>query len=343
MKEGQFIRQNESKWKAMELSVQQSAPHPDELARHFIVLTDDLAYARTFYPKGESTLFLNNLTRLYHQQIYTNKKEERGRLIWFWQYELPVLFYRYRKIFLYAFLFFLFFLSVGIVSAKNDPGFLRLILGDGYVNMTMHNIELGKPFGVYGSGGQWQMFWMIAYNNIKVAFFSFVSGIIIGIGPIIMNMQNSIMLGAFEYMFFSKGLGWQSISVIFIHGTLEIWSILIAIASGMILGNGLLFPGTYSRMQSLLRAARDGMKIVLGLVPLFLMAAFLESFVTRHANMPLVFKLIILAGSLCFLIGYFILYPIILHKKIQTDNNYSPSTKQTSFTRWKQQTSNSAN
>ncbi|MFT3904604.1 MAG: stage II sporulation protein M [Niabella sp.] len=341
MREGQFIRQNETKWKGIEQSIKQPQVHPDVLAGHFIELTDDLAYAKTFYPDGESVKFLNNLARLYHQKIYANKKEDKTRFYWFWQFDLPMLFYRYRKIFLYSFCFFLFFLLLGIISAKYDEGFVRLIMGDAYVNMTIANIEKGNPFGVYQSAGQLEMFFAIAINNIRVAFLSYVSGIVLGVGPVFMNMQNSIMLGAFEYFFFSRNLGWDSISVIFIHGTLEIWSIVIAIASGMILANGLLFPGTYSRGEALRRSGLDGMKIVFGLTPLFLLAAFLESFVTRYANMPMPFKLAILGGSLAFLIWYFIIYPYRLHKKVQgaTDNpsyiNYKPN----QFQQWLQQRS----
>jgi hypothetical protein len=51
------------------------------------------------------------------------------------------------------------------------------------------------------------------------------------------------------------------------------------------------------------------------LVPIFIVAAFLESFVTRHTEMPLVLSLFILLSSLSFILGYFIFYPIYLHKK----------------------------
>ena len=336
MKESQFIQQNVDKWKAMELRVKDAQTSSASLAHDFIELTDDLAYCRTFYPNGQSLSFLNGLTRQYHQKIYINKKEDKKRFYWFWQYELPDLFYKYRRFFLYSFLIFVFFVVLGVISAKYDERYVRLIMGDGYVNMTLENMKKGKPFNVYADGNQFEMFFSIAINNIKVALMSFVSGIVFGIGPIFINMQNSIMLGAFEYMFFSKGLGFKSLTVIFIHGTLEIWSIVIGIASGMILGAGLLFPGTYSRWQSLTRSARDGVKIVLGLVPLFIVAAFFESFVTRYADMPLIFRLLILGCSLAFLIYYFILYPIRLRKRIV---NYKPENviaEKNNFEQWLQ-------
>lgn len=341
MKESQFIQQNAGKWKEMEARVKNTQTSSASLAHDFIELTDDLAYSRTFYPNGQTIAFLNGLTRQYHQKIYVNKKEDKSRFYWFWQYELPELFYKYRKFFLYSFLIFAFFVMLGVVSAKYDEDYVRLIMGDGYVNMTLENMKNGKPFNVYASEGQAEMFFSIAINNIRVSFISFVSGIFFGIGPIFMNVKNSIMLGAFEYMFFSKGMGFRSLTVIFIHGTLEIWSIVIAIASGMILGAGLLFPGTYSRWESLTRSAKDGVKIVLGLVPLFIVAAFFESFVTRYADMPLVIRLLILGSSLAFLIYYFILYPNRLHKRIVNHQPEAFPSKKNNFTQWLQKKSNS--
>ncbi|HKG68345.1 MAG TPA: stage II sporulation protein M, partial [Segetibacter sp.] len=123
--------------------------------------------------------------------------------------------------------------------------------------------------------------------------------------------------------------------VIFIHGTLEIWAMVIAGAAGLILGNSILFPGTFSRKASILSGGRDGLKIVFGLVPVFLTAAFLESFVTRYTNMPLWLSLSILSASLIFITWYFILYPIRLHTKIKTALHDQPgSTNPSNFTQW---------
>jgi uncharacterized membrane protein SpoIIM required for sporulation len=123
------------------------------------------------------------------------------------------------------------------------------------------------------------------------------------------------MLGAFQYYFFSKGLGIQSILVIWIHGTLEISAIVIAGAAGLVLGNSLLFPKTYKRLVSLKKGANDGMKMAIGLVPIFITAAFFEGFVTRHTKMPIALSIIILAASLAFMIWYVIIYPRKIYNK----------------------------
>jgi hypothetical protein len=135
---------------------------------------------------------------------------------------------------------------------------------------------------------------------------------------------NGLMLGCFQYIFFSQGLGWQSVLVIWIHGTIEISSLVIASCAGIILGTGWLFPGTYTRKESFLRGVKDAVKICVSLVPFFIVAAFFESYVTHlmsntfeknsvDIGLPVPFSIMILAGSLILIVWYFVLYPIRLH------------------------------
>ncbi|TKC60335.1 stage II sporulation protein M [Pedobacter hiemivivus] len=314
MREALFVKQNSGKWKSYE---HLKASSPDEVAERFIDITNDLAYAKTFYPKSKTTAYLNGLASVLHQSIYKNKKEDTNRFSTFWKFELPVLFYTYRRQLLYAFIFFLISGAIGVLSAKYDDAFLRLILGDGYVNMTNENIAKGDPFGVYKRQGPVAMFFSIATNNIYVSMVAFLSGIFLGIGPVFMLLRNGIMVGAFEYYFFSKSLGAESVLVIWIHGTLEISAIIIAGAAGLVLGHGLLFPKTYTRLQAFKNSAKDGTKIALGIVPILLVAAFFEGFITRYTNMPLWLSISILGGSLLFIIWYVIIYPLQLNKRNQ--------------------------
>jgi uncharacterized membrane protein SpoIIM required for sporulation len=83
------------------------------------------------------------------------------------------------------------------------------------------------------------------------------------------------------------------------------------------MGGGILFPRTLTRGQSFSIGAREGVKIVVGVIPFFLIAAFIESFVTRHTEMPTVVKLAIILASLGFILWYFVFYPIQLHRSTQ--------------------------
>ena len=318
MREALFVKQNSEKWTAYE---QLQTNSPDELAERFIDIMNDLAYAKTFYPKSKTTAYLNGVAAKLHQSIYKNKKEETSRFIKFWKFELPFLFYQYRRQLLYAFLFFTTFSLIGALSAKYDDTFVRLILGDSYINMTNENIAKGDPFGVYKQQGEFQMFFQIAANNSYVTLLAFVSGIFLSIGPVFIMMKNGIMLGSFEYYFFSKGLGLDSILVIWIHGTLEISAIIIAGAAGLVLGQGLLFPKTYTRAQAFKQSAKDGTKIAVGIIPIIIIAAFFESFITRHTSMPSWLSVSILASSLTFIIWYVIIYPNQLIKRNQSTSN----------------------
>jgi len=165
------------------------------------------------------------------------------------------------------------------------------------------------------------MFVQIAFNNIRVAFYTFVLGITLGVGSVYMLFKNGLMLGVFEYLFFHHGLGLQSILVIFIHGTLEISAVVIAGASGLVIGNSILFPGTYTRLESLMRGGKDAVKIIVTLIPVFIIAAIFESYVTRHTGMPLWLSVSILSASLAFIVWYFIYFPIVVNKKMKHAEN----------------------
>ncbi|NIG57058.1 stage II sporulation protein M [Chitinophaga sp. Cy-1792] len=312
MRESLFIKKNLARWKKYQ---EEPTDNPDEMSERFVSILDDLAYAKTFYSFSKVTRYINGIAAGIFQRIYQHKKEDTGRFLLFFKFELPLLFRKYHKTLLYAFCFFAVFCLIGTFSAAHDETFVRGVLGDEYLNMTEKNIANGDPFGVYNSRGELYMFLSIAYNNIYVSIACFVLGIFLGLGTLWMLFRNGIMIGAFHYLFVSHGLGWKAVLVVMIHGTIELSSLVISGCAGLILGNSILFPGTYKRSDSLKRAAKDGVKIMVALVPFFLVAAFLESFVTRHNHMPLLVSLLILAGSLAAIVYYFILYPIILHKK----------------------------
>lgn len=321
MKEITFLKQNADKWQQFEnLISTKGNSDPDLMADLFIQLTDDLSYSKTHYPKAKTTQYLNSLAARVHQEIYKNKKEKKSRIITFWKYELPFIFKNSHKQLLYAFLIFFIAVLIGAVSSAYDDSFVRLIMGDSYVNMTLENIDKGDPMAVYKKMNEVDMFLGITVNNIYVSFLCFAFGIFFSLGTGYLLFTNGIMLGAFQYFFYTKGLLFESVLVIWIHGTLEISAIIIAGCAGLTLGNSFLFPGTYSRTASFVRGAKQGVKIAVGLVPIFIAAGFLESFVTRYTQMPMWLSLTIIVGSLTFIIWYFIIYPIRLNNKAKTIN-----------------------
>ncbi|RNL85626.1 stage II sporulation protein M [Sinomicrobium pectinilyticum] len=318
MREVAFIKQNKEKWLNFEKAVfNQRFKNPDELATLYIHLINDLSYAQTYYPKSKVIAYLNQLAARAFQRIYRTKRQETNRFLYFFRTEVPMTVYQYRRYFAYAFILFFAFAAIGAVSAAYDDTFVRLILGDGYVNMTLDNIQNGDPVAVYKSGSNWGSFIGITINNIYVGMRAFVYGIFGGLGTGWILLQNGIMLGAFQYMFQAEGVLWESVRGIWIHGAMEIFAIVVTGAAGFILGAGILFPGTYSRKTSFKMAFKDGIKILLSTFPFFVMAGFLEGFVTRYsAAMPNALSVTIILATLAFITFYYIFYPFMVTRKI---------------------------
>jgi uncharacterized membrane protein SpoIIM required for sporulation len=310
IKEIVFLNSNAQKWKRFEKLLNSAkTSNPDEIADLFIEITDDLAYSRTFYKRSATTAYLNSLALKAYRLIYKNKKESYKRLITFWTLELPLIYKEKRANIIYSLLIFLIAIGIGAISAANNIDFVRIILGDQYVDMTLENIKNNDPMAVYKSMQQTDMFFFISLNNIYVSFLAFIYGIFLSVGTAYVLFSNGIMLGSFQYFFYEHGVFTESVLTIWIHGTLEIWAIVVAGASGLVMGNSILFPKTYSRLHSFTQASKMGIKMVIGLVPIFIVAAFLEGFVTRHTEFPDVLRLSIILLSAGFIVWYFFLYP----------------------------------
>jgi uncharacterized membrane protein SpoIIM required for sporulation len=322
MQELVFINKNLARWKEFEKnSNHKTNMSPDELAAWFIQITDDLSYCRTFYPNTETERYLNQLAGKMHYKIYQNKKESGSRIINFWKKELPVILYQVRGYLYFSLVVFLFFVLIGAYSAANDPGFVRSILGDDYVDMTDANIEKGDPMAVYKQMNQMDMFLAITFNNIGVAFRAFIFGLFFILGSLNVLMFNGIMLGSFQYYFYTQGVFLESVMTIWIHGTLEIFAITVAGAAGILLGISFLKPETYKRLQSFKIGARKGVKIMIGIMPVFMVAGFLEGFITRYTGAPYFIRAAIILSSLAFIIWYFFLYPNKIVKQLNAQEN----------------------
>ena len=317
MREISFIKKNKSKWLEVEQSLnQKQSQNPDELADAYIQLINDLSYSQTYYPKSKTTEYLNFLVTQIYRKIYKTKRLEKNRLKSFFLEEIPYLIYQYRKQMIFAFALFFFFVALGAISAAYDDRFVRIILGDEYVNMTLENIKNGDPMAVYNKQGELNMFIGITINNIGVAMKSYVFGLSAGVLTFFMSMQNGIMLGSFQYFFYENGVFEQSLRGIWLHGAMEIFSIVIATMAGFILAGSILFPGTYSRFQSFVTGASESLKILISTLPFFVMAGFIEGFVTRWSGtMPLWINVFIIVLTLALISFYYLVLPFIYHKK----------------------------
>ncbi len=319
MREVAFIKQNKEKWLNFEEAIfGKTKKNPDELANLYIHLMNDLSYAQTYYPKSKTTVYLNHLASQTYQKIYKTKRTETNRIKHFFKTEVPLLVYDYRRYMLYAFIAFGLLTFIGAVSAHNDESFVRLILGDGYVNMTLENIKEGDPVAVYKSGSNWGSFIGITLNNLRVGALSYFFGIFLGIGTFYILLNNCIMLGSFQYFFYQEGVFWESVRGIWIHGSMEIFAIVIEAAAGFILGASILFPRTFSRMNSFKIGFKNSFKIFISTMPFTFAAGFLEGYITRYSNVMHNFLSVgIILLTLSIISFYYLVYPFIVHKKLK--------------------------
>ena len=319
MTEEKFRAGRIGRWEEFEQMVAQEKrgkKNPDVLADLFVELTDDLAWARTYYPGGQTERYLNKLAGQVHQALYRRRRESTDRFVRFWMYEVPIELYHARRAMLFALALFLVAVLIGALSTVSDPDFARSFFGDEYINTTLDNIAAGDPMGIYGSASAWDMFFRITINNIQVSLNVFVFGALFGVGTFYFMMLNGIMLGTFHAFFHEQDILLTSLLAVYMHGTIEIASIVVAGAAGFIMGSGLLFPGTYSRAVAFRRGAVRGMKIVIGLIPFFVVAGFIESFVTRYYYISWVLNLSIILLSVALILGYFVVWPRSVARKV---------------------------
>jgi uncharacterized membrane protein SpoIIM required for sporulation len=309
MKETRFIAQNKEKWLESETLLNDPVKDPEKLSTLFTQVVDDLSYSRTYYQNRSVRVYLNKIAREYFSIIYGHKKEKKNRFKLFWSDELPQIILHCKRPLLISLIIFLVSAAIGVFSGMKDPQFTSSILSESYVAMTKKNIENGDPMAVYKEGHQVDMFLGITLNNLMVAFRTYVLGVFLSIGTIASLLYNGIMVGCFQYFFVERGLLAESALTIWLHGTLEISSIILAGGAGLTLGSGLIFPGTYSRVQAFQISAMRSLKLMLGITPIFVLAAIIESFLTRYTEIPDVLRLILILLSAGFIIGYFVVYP----------------------------------
>ena len=317
MREVAFIKQNKEKWLEIQAVINRKVKkNPDDLSSMYIALVNDLSFAQTYYPKSKTTVYLNYLSSRIFQRIYKTKRTERNRIFYFYRTEVPLLMYEYRRYLLYAFSFFILFTLIGVLSASYDKEFVKIVLGENYVNMTTENIRNGNAVGVYQQGSTWGSAISIIFNNLKVGATLFILGITGGVGTLFALLQNSIMLGSFQYFFYEYGALKDSARGIWLHGTFEIFSMVVEAMAGLILGASLLFPRTFSRVESFKIGFKDAFKIFVSTIPFTIVAGLIEGYVTRHAlTMPLLLNIMIILSCLILVSGYYFFYPDYVYRK----------------------------
>lgn len=282
---------------------------PDEvlaLSRLYRAATSDLALAQRDFPNHRVTTYLNQLVARSHALIYRDEPLAFGRLRRFVVVGFPAAFRQALPFTLTATLLFLLpALLVGAVAAW-QPAAGRWILPaaaqDLIPLLEQRDLWTEIPIGQrpYASS-------FIMQNNIQVAFLAFAGGVLAGIPTVLVMLTNGLLLGGVTGLAIHYGVGFELWTFVIGHGVIELSVICIAGGSGLMLGWAILHPGWLSRRDALARASGRAVRLIIGCVPLLVLAGLIEGFISPNEAIPWPVKWAIGLFSGLALFGYLLL------------------------------------
>lgn len=298
-----WIEQRRGLWQQLEMLLHQvessglkslSGDELRELGLLYRQTAQDLSAVRADRGSRTQEEYLNQLLARAHNHIYSGKKLEPRQILRFFAVEYPRIF---RKLFPWVAASFFIFVAGGALGALltfSRPAFMRLFLSPSMVaSIEHHKMWTQNLVSVKPQASSW-----IMTNNISVCFSTFAGGIVAGLGTIWLLFFNGLMMGVVGMACAQARMSLQLWSFAVAHGSLELPSIFISGGAGLRLAAGLLFPGIYSRGDSLKRAAIESIRLLSGVVPLLMIAGTLEAFLSpSHAPIAVKF----LTGSVLFL------------------------------------------
>lgn len=259
----------------------------------------DLAALREDRGSANFARYLNQLLARAHNIIYSARKASPSAIVSFFWVTYPQVFRRHWRYVQLALLIFAVSGVVGAALTYQDPDFKLSILGPQMVEtidkheMWTHSIVGIKPLASSA----------IMTNNLSVSFSTFALGITGGLGTIYMMLFNGLLIGVIGMACHMSGMSLQLWSFVAPHGVLELPAIFIAGGAGFRIAAGLLFPGYLPRRESLSRAGTDAVQLLLGTIPLLIVAGTIEAFVSP-TGIAVGLKLSMAAALFALLLAY---------------------------------------
>jgi uncharacterized membrane protein SpoIIM required for sporulation len=247
-----------------------------ELGLLYRQVAQDLSAVRADRGSRTQEEYLNLLLARAHNRVYSGRKLEARQMVRFFTVEYPRIF---RRLFPYvaaAVVIFLAGAALGALLSFSRPAFMRMTLGPQMIaSIESHKMWTRSLLSVKPQASTW-----IMTNNISVAFSTFAGGITAGLWTLYELFFNGLQLGVVGTACAQAHMALDLWSFVAAHGALELPSIFIAGGAGLRLATGMLFPGIYTRRDSLTRAAVDSIRLVAGTVPLLVIAGTLEAFLS---------------------------------------------------------------
>jgi uncharacterized membrane protein SpoIIM required for sporulation len=270
-----------------------------ELALLYRQTASDLATIREDASSRNLAHYLNQLLGRTHNLIYMGRRSKPAGIIKFYRETFPQIFHETLPYTITATAIFVATAAAGLMLALVDPGFPRYVLGPAMMDtiekqqMWTHSIVTVKPTESSA----------IMTNNLSVSLTTFALGITGGIGTVLMLALNGLLFGVVSGACWRAGMIGQLVSFVAPHGVIELPAIFIAGGAGLMLAKGLLFPGTLPRRASLAFEGGRAIRLVLGIVPMLIVAGTIEGFVSPTDLAPR-WKFTLAAGMFTLLLLY---------------------------------------
>ncbi|MEZ5667588.1 MAG: stage II sporulation protein M [Alphaproteobacteria bacterium] len=143
-------------------------------------------------------------------------------------------------------------------------------------------------------------------HNSQIGMLCFALGFAFGVPTVLLLFVNGLGVGAFVALYADRGLGGEMIAWLTIHGTTELFAIVLCGAAGLVVAESLVFPGRHARLHNLARRGRDAAVLVIGAVVMLFAAALLEGLGRQLINDPVV-RILVGTAALAAWLGYFAL------------------------------------
>lgn len=312
----EFIRQRKSDWDVlaeMTRRVQRQGFRvltPQELesySRLYRKTAGDLARVQTRYRNHDLLSYLNQLVGQAHGQIYVAPVFGPRQILRFYIFGFPKAVRDNLRPILLSTLVSLLAASVAFAAVRIDSSYASAVVPMQFIQGLEDHIkstggDVGPGAFPIGLGEVLASFIMI--NNIKVGFIAFASGVLWGVPTIAVLVQNGLMIGGMSALFQKYHAGLSFWSLILPHGILELTAIFICGGAGLMMGQAMIAPGDYLRKDALVMAGQRAVRLIVGCVPLFVIAAVIESYITPpplDRFLKLGFALLTAAGMIAYL------------------------------------------
>jgi len=197
-----------------------------------------------------------------------------------------------------------------ILVAREAEWFYRLVpvtlAGDRVPGASRADL-LSSLGPVDNAGGLTAFAAFLFSNNAGVCILAFALGFAFGIPSLLLLVHNTAMLGAILWLFADAGLTLPFVGWLAVHGTTELFGILLSGAAGLHIGRSMAFPGRKSILEAAAHSGRESAVVMVGVVIMMIVAGLLEAF-PRQLVSDTGSRLMIGGGFLVFWLTYFFLY-----------------------------------